>query len=242
MILSGLVNKRIVQAINDAGGRAVGLSGKDGNMVIAKKATRKVVDPDSNIEKVVDLGFVGEPDKVDLTVLNHVLGKEMIPVLARAAVGAGVSGVIMETQPNPDSALCDGPNSLPLKHIESLLTTLVELDRLVKRNGLLGQLYMAAIRPFRHHIVYPQLTRSFERELAGWLGAGHAVAVSSGTAALHLALVAAGVKPGDEVIVPSLTFVATANAVLYCGAEPVFGYGMWWTDADYYGPSSYYYW
>ncbi|MEQ1440228.1 3-deoxy-8-phosphooctulonate synthase [Fontimonas sp. SYSU GA230001] len=63
--------------------------------------------------------------------------REMIPVLARAAVGAGVAGVFMETHPNPDSALCDGPNSLPLQHAESLLTTLVELDRLVKRNGLL---------------------------------------------------------------------------------------------------------
>ncbi|MFA5939391.1 MAG: 3-deoxy-8-phosphooctulonate synthase [Sinimarinibacterium sp.] len=63
--------------------------------------------------------------------------REMIPVLARAAVGAGVSGVFMETHPNPDSALCDGPNSLPLKLIESLLTTLVGLDRLVKHNGLL---------------------------------------------------------------------------------------------------------
>ncbi len=63
--------------------------------------------------------------------------REMIPVLARAAVGAGVSGVFMETHPNPDSALCDGPNSLPLKHVASLLHTLVELDRIVKSGGLL---------------------------------------------------------------------------------------------------------
>ncbi len=63
--------------------------------------------------------------------------REMIPVLARAAVGAGVAGVFMETHPHPDAALCDGPNSLPLKHVEALLTTLVELDRVVKKNGLL---------------------------------------------------------------------------------------------------------
>jgi 2-dehydro-3-deoxyphosphooctonate aldolase (KDO 8-P synthase) len=63
--------------------------------------------------------------------------REMIPVLARAAVGAGVSGVFMETHPNPDSALCDGPNSLPLKEIGGLLETLVELDRLVKGKPLL---------------------------------------------------------------------------------------------------------
>lgn len=65
-------------------------------------------------------------------------------------------------------------------------------------------------------------TTMFETEFAQYLGVDHAVAVSSGTAALHLALIAAGIQPGDEVIVPSLTFVATANAVLYAGAVPVF--------------------
>ena len=63
--------------------------------------------------------------------------REMIPVLARAAVGAGISGLFMETHPNPDSALCDGPNSLPLKEIGGLLETLVELDRVVKKRPLL---------------------------------------------------------------------------------------------------------
>lgn len=65
--------------------------------------------------------------------------REMIPVLARAAVGAGVAGVFMETHPKPDEALCDGPNSLPLQHIAGLLETLVELDRVTKRSGLLEQ-------------------------------------------------------------------------------------------------------
>jgi 2-dehydro-3-deoxyphosphooctonate aldolase (KDO 8-P synthase) len=60
--------------------------------------------------------------------------REMIPVLARAAVSAGVAGVFMETHPNPDSALCDGPNSWPLKHIEPLLKTLHALDRVVKHH------------------------------------------------------------------------------------------------------------
>jgi 2-dehydro-3-deoxyphosphooctonate aldolase (KDO 8-P synthase) len=63
--------------------------------------------------------------------------REMIPVLARAAIGAGVSGLFLETHPDPDSALCDGPNSLPLKHLGNLLETLVELDRVVKKSGLL---------------------------------------------------------------------------------------------------------
>jgi dTDP-4-amino-4,6-dideoxygalactose transaminase len=63
---------------------------------------------------------------------------------------------------------------------------------------------------------------AFEREFAQYLGAPAAAALSSGTAALHLALLLTGVAPGDEVVVPTLTFVATANAVLYSGAEPVF--------------------
>ena len=65
-------------------------------------------------------------------------------------------------------------------------------------------------------------TADFERQFAATVGAAHAVAVNNCTAALHLALAAIGVGPGDEVIVPSLTFVATANAALYCGATPVF--------------------
>jgi acetylglutamate kinase len=89
MVLAGSINKQIVGYINAAGGKAIGLCGKDGNMVTARKVTRTVVDSDSNIEKIVDLGFVGEPEKVDLTVLNHVLGKEMIPVLAPVAAAAG---------------------------------------------------------------------------------------------------------------------------------------------------------
>ena len=95
MVLAGSINKQIVGYINAAGGRAVGLSGKDGNMVQARKVTRSVVDPGSNIEKVVDLGFVGEPEKVDTTVLTQILGRELIPVLAPVATssrtGAGIA-------------------------------------------------------------------------------------------------------------------------------------------------------
>jgi acetylglutamate kinase len=88
MVLAGSINKQIVSHINAAGGKAVGLSGKDGNMVTAVKATRTMVDPDSNIEKAIDLGFVGEPDKVDLALLNQLIGHELIPVLAPLAASA----------------------------------------------------------------------------------------------------------------------------------------------------------
>jgi acetylglutamate kinase len=88
MVLAGSINKQIVGYINEAGGKAIGLTGKDGNMVRARKLGRTVVDPGSNIEKIVDLGFVGEPDQVDVTVLNQILGRELIPVLAPVAGGA----------------------------------------------------------------------------------------------------------------------------------------------------------
>ncbi len=87
MVLAGSINKEIVMAINAEGGKAVGLSGKDGNMVFAEKVTRTEVDPDSNIEKVVDLGFVGEPKTVNRAVIDMVLSAELIPVIAPVAPG-----------------------------------------------------------------------------------------------------------------------------------------------------------
>jgi acetylglutamate kinase len=87
MVLAGSINKQIVGWIGVEGGKAVGLSGKDGNMVTARKVTRTAIDPDSNIEKVVDLGFVGEPEHVNRAVLDQVLQAELIPVLAPVATG-----------------------------------------------------------------------------------------------------------------------------------------------------------
>lgn len=93
MVLAGGINKSIVRAINAAGGKAVGLSGADANLITAVKATRTRRDPDSNIERVVDLGFVGEPDKVDASVLKALAASaddDFIPVVA--PVGVGVDG------------------------------------------------------------------------------------------------------------------------------------------------------
>ena len=99
MVLAGLINKQMVGFINEAGGKAVGLCGKDGNMVVARKLTRTVIDPGSHIEKMVDLGFVGEPDKVDTKVLHQILGRELIPVLAPvcAAANGGTFNVNADT-------------------------------------------------------------------------------------------------------------------------------------------------
>jgi acetylglutamate kinase len=99
MVLAGSINKQIVGYVNEAGGKALGLCGKDGNMVIARKLTRTIVDPGSHIEKLVDLGFVGEPDKVDITVLTEILGRKLIPVLApvAAAPNGGTFNVNADT-------------------------------------------------------------------------------------------------------------------------------------------------
>ena len=88
MVLAGSINKQMVGYINEAGGKAVGLCGKDGNMVVARKLTRSVVDPESEVERLVDLGFVGEPETVDTTVLTQILGRDLIPVLAPVAAAA----------------------------------------------------------------------------------------------------------------------------------------------------------
>ena len=88
MVLAGSINKQIVSTISAEGGKAIGLCGKDGNMVQARKIARTVIDPDSKIEQLIDLGFVGEPERVDRSVLDAVLKAELIPVLAPVASGA----------------------------------------------------------------------------------------------------------------------------------------------------------
>jgi acetylglutamate kinase len=87
MVLAGSINKEIVALINQTGEWAIGLCGKDGNMVFAEKAEKTVVDPDSNIERVLDLGFVGEVVEVDRTLLDLLARSEMIPVIAPVAPG-----------------------------------------------------------------------------------------------------------------------------------------------------------
>jgi acetylglutamate kinase len=89
MVLSGAINKELVSWIAQAGGKAVGISGKDGGFVIAEKATRTTRDPESNIERAIDLGFVGEPKHVDRTILDTLSAAGMIPVIAPIGVDEG---------------------------------------------------------------------------------------------------------------------------------------------------------
>ena len=88
MVLSGSINKELVGWIAGAGGKALGISGKDGGLVIASKVQRTTKDPDSNIERVLDLGFVGEPQTVDTSIIETASAAGMIPVIAPIAPGA----------------------------------------------------------------------------------------------------------------------------------------------------------
>ena len=87
MVLAGTINKQVSAAINSAGGVAVGLSGKDGNLIQASKLRRTQKDPDSNIEKILDLGFVGEPARINTHALDVFQGSDMIPVIAPIGIG-----------------------------------------------------------------------------------------------------------------------------------------------------------
>ncbi len=90
MVLAGTINKEIASAINQAGGFAVGLSGKDGRLIEAVKLRRTKRDPNSNIEKILDLGFVGEPKQINTHVLDMFQKTDVIPVVA--PIGTGPKG------------------------------------------------------------------------------------------------------------------------------------------------------
>ena len=86
MVLAGSINKQIVAQLNRAGGLAIGLSGKDGNLIVARKVHQKIHDPESNIEKILDLGFVGEPESVNPKILETIIASDIIPVIAPVGI------------------------------------------------------------------------------------------------------------------------------------------------------------
>ncbi|MEM7443666.1 MAG: acetylglutamate kinase [Pseudomonadota bacterium] len=87
MVLSGAINKSIVSAIQAVGGKAIGLSGKDGALISARKLRRTKRDPDSHIEQVLDLGFVGEPTTVNPEILSVFAESDFIPIIAPIGLG-----------------------------------------------------------------------------------------------------------------------------------------------------------
>jgi acetylglutamate kinase len=87
MVLAGTVNKHVAGLINQAGAMAVGICGKDGGLIRARKLRRTTRDPDSHIERALDLGFVGEPESVDVRVIHALTGAGLIPVIAPVGMG-----------------------------------------------------------------------------------------------------------------------------------------------------------
>ena len=148
MVLAGSINKSIVAAINEAGGRAVGISGKDANLITAKKLLRTRTDPESNIEKVVDLGFVGEPTKIDSTLIDTLILGGLIPVIA--PVGQGSDGetynINADTAAGAIAGAADAKRMLMLTDVEGVLDntgqlipdlTIKEANKL-KANGVIS--------------------------------------------------------------------------------------------------------
>jgi acetylglutamate kinase len=86
MVLAGAINKAVVSAINLEGGKAVGICGKDANLCVAKKLEKREADPNSNIERVVDLGYVGEPEEINPHIIEVITNSDLIPVVAPVAV------------------------------------------------------------------------------------------------------------------------------------------------------------
>jgi acetylglutamate kinase len=100
MVLAGSINKEVVSAINAAGGFAVGLSGKDGNLIRAQRLRRTKRDPDSNIERILDLGLVGEPTEINPHILEFYDKSDITPVIA--PIGFGANGETLNI--NADTA------------------------------------------------------------------------------------------------------------------------------------------
>jgi acetylglutamate kinase len=125
MVLSGSINKEIVALINAAGGLAIGLSGKDGELIRARKLTRTTRDPDSHIEQALDLGFVGEPIGINTRVLKLLENSDIIPVIA--PIGTGDSGETFNI--NADTVAGAIAGALQAKRLLMLTDTAGVLDR-----------------------------------------------------------------------------------------------------------------
>jgi acetylglutamate kinase len=165
MVLSGQINKQIVSEINAAGGLAVGLSGKDGNLIRARKLRRTRRDPDSNIEKILDLGFVGEPYEINPEILISMDESEIIPVIA--PIGVGIAGETYNI--NADSAAGAIASALAASKLIMLTDvvgvldenmelvsslTMLEAQRMIKKGIISGGMIPkveTCLRAVQHH-------------------------------------------------------------------------------------------
>ncbi len=141
MVLAGSINKEIVSAINAAGGFAVGLSGKDGNLIQAQRLRRTKRDPNSNIERILDLGLVGEPTEINPHILEFYERSDITPVIA--PIGIGHSGETLNI--NADTAAGAIAAAVGAKR----LLMLTDIEGVLDRNGkLISQMTMAEARRY----------------------------------------------------------------------------------------------
>jgi acetylglutamate kinase len=129
MVLAGSVNKEIVTAINNQGGKAVGISGKDANLMRARRLERRMRDPQSNSEEIVDLGYVGEPVGVDPHIIEVISNSDLIPVVA--PLGIGPDGETLNI--NADTFAAALATALKAKR----LLLLTDVEGVLDRNGQL---------------------------------------------------------------------------------------------------------
>ena len=129
MVLSGVTNKAIVSSIANSGAKSVGISGKDGNLITAKRLIKVDDNSDSNVEKAIDLGYVGEPEKIDPQVIHALINEKMIPVIA--PVGIGTDGLTYNI--NADTAA--GSISAAMK--ASRMIMLTDVAGVLDQNGKL---------------------------------------------------------------------------------------------------------
>ena len=148
MVLAGSINKEIVVAINKAGGKAAGLCGKDGNLVVARKLRRTKKDEGSNIERILELGFVGEPEEINPDILNAIIDSDIIPVIA--PIGVSKSGetynINADTVAGALASALNAKRLLLLTDVPGILDTngelIAELDlkqaRQLQREGIVS--------------------------------------------------------------------------------------------------------
>ena len=129
MVLAGKINKEIVAWIAEAGGRAVGISGKDAGLVVAEKIRRTQADPNSGIERHVDLGFVGDPVAVNPTILDALARENFIPVVAPVALGADgqTYNINADTMAGAIAAACGASRFFLLTDVAGVLDKAGEL-------------------------------------------------------------------------------------------------------------------
>jgi acetylglutamate kinase len=139
MVLAGTVNKYVAGLITQAGAMAVGICGKDGGMIRARKLTRTKIDPDSHIERALDLGFVGEPAAVDVRVIHALTGGGLVPVIA--PVGVDADGQTFNI--NADTVASAVAGALRADRLLMLTDVAGVLD---KDKNLIGSLSLAEVK------------------------------------------------------------------------------------------------